>query len=143
MDVARQSQDTAGTLSTVPLRYLANTTYHGDHTFGNAAFPKDVVIVSSYQNRVSIKDREGEKKIPAGNMYGNIEALEDVVKWRKPDVAFNRFLRIDRGDQEVELWHFGPGSGPGDTIVYSQRAKIAWTGNFLAHSHSCTDVTGA
>ena len=37
--VAHQLQALAGQLTNRPVRYLANTTYHGDHTFGNAAFP--------------------------------------------------------------------------------------------------------
>jgi cyclase len=133
-DVARQIQSLVRQVSPVPLRYLANTTYHGDHTFGNAAFPDDVVIVSSYQNKASMSDLQSEKRIRSGNMHGNVGALADVSIWRKPDVTFDRFLEIDLGGQTVELWHFGPGNAPGDTVVYAPSAKVAWTGNFLGHS---------
>jgi cyclase len=34
----------------------------------------------------------------------------------------------------VQLWHFGPGNGPGDTIVYVPDARTAWTGNYLCHA---------
>jgi cyclase len=33
----------------------------------------------------------------------------------------------------VQLWHFGPGNTPGDTIVDVPEAKAAWTGNFLSN----------
>jgi cyclase len=133
--VAREIQRIASELSASPLRYLVNTSYHGDHTFGNSAFPDSTVVISSYQNRESMMDLEAEKRIRAGNMYGNPEALEGVRSWRKPEITFDRFLHIDLGDQEVEVWHFGPGNAPGDTIVYSPRARVAWTGNFLGHAH--------
>jgi cyclase len=31
----------------------------------------------------------------------------------------------------MELWHFGPGNAPEDTVVYVPDVKVAWTGNFL------------
>ena len=134
-EVARYIQTIVSQLSPVPLRYLVNTSYHGDHTFGNAAFPDSVVILSSFQNRESMCDLSMEKRVRSGNMYGNSAVLKEVTTWRRPDVAFDRFAHVDLGDQDVELWHFGPGNGPGDTIVYSPRAKVAWTGNFLGHAH--------
>jgi glyoxylase-like metal-dependent hydrolase (beta-lactamase superfamily II) len=67
-------------------------------------------------------------------MHGNVRALADISIWRKPDVTFDRFLEIDLGGRTVELWHFGPGNAPGDTVVYAPSAKVAWTGNFLGHS---------
>src|SRR5690242_4393363 len=46
-EVSVRIQALAGELTDRPPRYLVNTTYHGDHTFGNIGFPADVVIVSS------------------------------------------------------------------------------------------------
>jgi cyclase len=129
--VARQIQDLAACLSPVPLRYLANTTYRGDHTFGNYAFAETATIVSSALNRASMVDLEREKRIRGRNLRGNLAAVHDVVDWRRPDVVFDSFLQVDLGGRVVELWHFGPGNAPGDTIVYVPDAKVAWTGNFL------------
>lgn len=132
--MSAQLQSLARDLSTVPLRYVANTTYHGDHTFGNYAFPDDVIICSSYQNKASMSDLDREKRIRSGNLRGNITAIDDVKTWRKPDVTFDRFLEIDLGDEIVELWHFGQGNAPGDTVVYVPSAKVAFTGNYLPHA---------
>jgi cyclase len=79
-DVARQIQSLVRQVSPVPLRYLANTTYHGDHTFGNAAFPDDVVIVSSYQNKASMSDLQSEKRIRSGNML-RATCMEMSARW--------------------------------------------------------------
>ena len=43
----------------------------------------------------------------------------------------HRRLEIDLGGIAVQLWYFGPGNAPGDTIVYVPSAKVAWTGNYL------------
>ena len=42
-------------------------------------------------------------------------------------------MELDLGDRKVELWHFGPGNTPGDTIVYEPESKTAWTGNFASN----------
>jgi cyclase len=129
--VAQQIQALARRLSDAPLRYLANTTYHGDHTFGNSTFPPDVSIISSALNRASMVDLGREKRIRGRNLRGNLAALDDVSEWRLPDIAFEHSLQVDLGGRIVELWHFGPGNAPGDTIVYVPDARVAWTGNFL------------
>ncbi len=129
--ISRHIQDLVRQLADKPLRYLVNTTYHGDHTFGNYAFPENVTIISSRQNKESMRDLEYEKRMRFGNMRGDQDVLADVTIWRQPDVVFERYCAIDLGKKIVELWHFGPGNAPGDTIVYVPDTKVAWTGNFL------------
>ena len=45
------------TISSLPVKYLINTHYHGDHTGGNEAFAKDGAIVVS---EVNVKNRLAE-----------------------------------------------------------------------------------
>jgi cyclase len=129
--ISRQIQDLVRHLTDKPVRYLVNTTYHGDHTFGNAAFPEHVTVISSRQNKASMRDLAYEKAMRFGNMRGDQDALADVTIWRQPDVVFDHSCAVDLGNKTVELWHFGPGNAPGDTIVYIPDTKVAWTGNFL------------
>ena len=130
-EVSRQIQEVVAALSDTPLRYLVNTTYHGDHTFGNYAFGDDVLIISSALNRASMTNLDVEKGFRSRNLYGNEDAIADVTEWRRPDVAFDDYCEVDLGDRVVELYHFGPGNGVGDVIVYEPVTKTAWTGNFL------------
>ncbi|MDL4814104.1 MBL fold metallo-hydrolase [Actinomadura opuntiae] len=133
-EVSTRIRALAGELTDRPPRYLANTTYHGDHTFGNMGFPDDVVIVSSRLNKENMTDLDYEKKVRSGNMHGDEGLLDTVTRWRTPDVVFDSFAEIDLGGRTVQLWHFGPGNGPGDTIVYVPDTRTAWTGNFLGHA---------
>jgi len=129
--VSRQIQDIVAKLTDKQLRYLVNTTYHGDHTFGNYAFGEDVVIISSTLNRASMNDLEVEKGFRTRNLYGNDAAIADVTEWRRPNVVFDDYCEVHLGDRVIELYHFGPGNGVGDVIVYEPITKTAWTGNFL------------
>ncbi|WP_369201128.1 MBL fold metallo-hydrolase [Streptomyces sp. PU-14G] len=128
--VGRQIQELAAGLTDKPVRYLANTTYHGDHTFGNVAFGSDVTLFSSRLNKAAMTDLEAEKRMRAESMYGD-GALDEVVTWRRPDVVFDRFCEIDLGGRVVQLWHLGPGNGSGDTLVHVPDAKVTFTGNFV------------
>jgi glyoxylase-like metal-dependent hydrolase (beta-lactamase superfamily II) len=88
--VGRAIIDEVRRLTDRPLRYLVNTTYHGDHTFGNSAFPADVRIVSSPLNALSMTDLDNEKRVRGRNMYGH-HALHEVVTWRRPDtIVYDR-----------------------------------------------------
>ena len=129
--MARKIQEVSHQLTSKPIRYLVNTTYHGDHTFGNYAFSRDVTIISSSKNKESMRELEREKRIRSSNLRGNIKAISDVAVWRRPDIVFQSYMELDLGGQIVQLWHFGPGNAPGDTIVYVPSAKVAWTGNYL------------
>jgi cyclase len=60
-------------------------------------------------------------------MYGDEAVLDAVTNWRLPDITFESRMEIDLGGMTAELWHFGPGSGAGDTARCSpaQRTPAA------------------
>lgn len=133
--VGQRIRGHARELSPVAPKFLVNTTYHGDHTFGNLAFD-DLTIVTSRVNREYMDDLEREKRDRTDNMYGDEHLFEAFDSWRGPDVVFDSYAEIDVGGRVVELHHFGAGNGPGDTIVYVPSARTAWTGNYLCGAGS-------
>jgi cyclase len=133
-EVSATIQSIAAGLTDRPLCYLVNTTYHGDHTFGNAAFPEEVVVVSSRINKANMADLAYEKRTRSANMYGDAALLDEVTTWRLPDLVFDSYAEIDLGGRVVQLHQFGPGNGPGDTVVYVPDTRTAWTGNFVCHA---------
>lgn len=83
-----------------------------------------------------MSDFEYEKSIRSRNLFGDDAAIADVTYWRKPDRTFDgERLDIDLGKRVVQLWHFGAGNTPGDTIVYLPETKTAWTGNLIGNEH--------
>ena len=128
--VGRQIMQRAAELTDRPVRYLAYTTFHGDHTSGATAFGDGVTVITSSGNRDAMGDLASEKAAREESMYGD-RALDEVVTWRTPDVTFEQYAEVDLGGRVVQLWHFGPGNGPGDTIVHDPVSRTAWTGNFL------------
>jgi cyclase len=136
--IARQLLQVARSLTDKPVRYLVNTVYHGDHTFGNAAFPASTKIVASRRTAQSMTDLEYEKRARSENLFGNLGAIADVTTWREPDLVFDDNLALDLGNRQVELWYFGPGNSPGDTVVWVPEARAAWTGNLVSNQRALT-----
>ena len=110
-----------------PIRYLVNTNYHGDHTFGNCAFPAETQIIQQRETALRTPFMDDEKAFLTPTVGD--PALFDDVRYRGPDIVFDERLTIDLGGQTVEIYWFGPANTPGDTIVYVPAARTAWTGN--------------
>jgi cyclase len=113
-----------------PILYLVNTNAHGDHTFGNYAFPDTTTIIAHRKTAEAMRDFEKEKQNLLAAVNGD-KSIFSNVRLRLPDVVYDKYLKIDLGGRVVELHHFGHGNTPGDTVVYSPDAKAAWTGNLV------------
>ena len=126
--MARQIQERVREVTDKPIRYLVNSNYHGDHTFGNCAFPAETVIIQHRRTADLVPYHEEERRfmLPC---VGNDPKILEGVELRRPDVVFDDYLRIDLGGKVVELHYFGPANTPGDTITYVPEAKVAGTGN--------------
>jgi cyclase len=113
-----------------PILYLVNTNAHGDHTFGNYAFPATTTIIAHRNSADAMRNFEAEKKNLLAPVNGDKSVYGDA-RLRLPDVVYETYMKIDLGGRVVELHHFGHGNTPGDTVVYSPDAKTAWTGNLI------------
>ena len=128
--MARQIQDAVRQVTTKPILYLVNTNYHGDHTFGNYAFPAETFVVAHRKTAERMANFEHEKQFMLPTVDNDPTVYADV-RLRLPDVIFDTYLRLDLGGRVVELYHFGRGNTPGDTVVYVPEAHVAWTGNLV------------
>ncbi len=126
---ADPSRRAAGHQQTHPL-YVVNTNYHGDHTFGNYAFPPETLIVAQQKTAEIMRDFEREKQLLLPTV-GNDPTVFGDVRLRLPDVVLDEYLELDLGGRVVELHHFGHGNTPGDTVVFVPEARVAWTGNLI------------
>src|SRR3989454_9352328 len=113
-----------------PILYVVNTNYHGDHTFGNYAFPQETLIVAQQKTAEIMRDFEREKQFLLPTV-GNDPTVFGDVRLRLPDVVLDEYLELDLGGQVVELYHFGHGNTPGDTVAFVPEARVAWTGNLI------------
>ena len=128
--MARQIQAAVRKVTNKPIAYLVNTNAHGDHTFGNFAFPATTKIVAHRKTAEAMRHFDQEKAL-IQTAVGDDGSVLSGIQLRLPDVTYEDNMSIDLGGRVVELHHFGHGNTPGDTVVYEPLTKTAWTGNLI------------
>ncbi|GAB4535403.1 MAG: hypothetical protein Kow0063_19630 [Anaerolineae bacterium] len=101
------------------IRYLVNTHWHGDHTYGNYLF-KDVQLVGHQRCAESLIDL-GAKALEESKETS--PELEDA-EIRVPDITFEQgdmFLHLGEKSLQMVLT---PGHTPDSTVVYVKEDKV-------------------
>ncbi len=116
--------------TTLPIRYLVNTSYHGDHSYGNFLFPAETTIISHAKTKEFIDTKfEQDRKFMLGLM-GVGRGIEEVVP-RSADVTLSESLSVDLGGRRIEILHIGFAQTPGDLIIWLPEEKIVFVGNMI------------
>jgi len=113
-----------------PILYVVNTSYHGDHSYGNYVFPKSAKIIQHSKTKAFMENKDGfeaDKKWMS-QYFGTNRGIEDVVA-RSADIVVDDKKTIDLGGKKVEIMHLGFAQTPGDLFVWVPGSKIFWTGN--------------
>ncbi len=118
-------------VSDKPIKYVVNTHYHLDHTFGNSEFVKTwATIISSMNCRNNLKNR-GEGALTNAKDYGLTEEDMQGTEISIPSLTFEKAMEIDMGNQEIELIYAGPSHTDGSIMVYLPEEKLLFTGDIL------------
>jgi glyoxylase-like metal-dependent hydrolase (beta-lactamase superfamily II) len=115
------------TISNLPIKYLINTHFHGDHTGGNAPFAKDGALVVA---EVNVK-----KRLAAGTTNGltgvkTPPAPEDALPAKTYTGAFK--IRLD--GRVADLRHIANAHTDGDTYVWFKTANVLATGDTFTNA---------
>ena len=139
-----------------PIRFVFNTHYHADHSFGNTIFmDAGATIVCSracgsesrskgeadWRNQVI---RRGQR--PDASEYDKA-AMEETrargYRLEHPTVLFEDRLVFDDGEHRVELIRVGPGHTIGDAVAYLPKEKILAVGDLCVNWPSGNNVGDA
>ena len=110
-------------ISNLPIKYLINTHYHGDHTGGNESFAKDGVIVVS---DVNVRNRLAE---------GTTNGLTGVktppaAPGALPSKTYaGKMFKIRLPGRVADLKHIPNAHTDGDTYVWFKTADVLSTGD--------------
>jgi cyclase len=110
--------------------YAMNTSYHGDHSYGNMYFPKSTVIIQHEETKNYISTKfEADTKFMIG-AFGKGRGIEQI-KPRAGDVLIPKggMLQLDLGGRVVEIRDFGFAQTGGDLWVWVPDAKVIFAGN--------------
>jgi glyoxylase-like metal-dependent hydrolase (beta-lactamase superfamily II) len=123
-------------VTSAPVRYVVNTHYHPDHSWGNMVFKaQGAVIVARPETRDALR-----KYSPAYLEFykeystDTWELLREV-QITAPDTTFGDEMEIDLGGVKVVLRYFGPAHTAGDCVVIVPKDKVAFVGGLLSNGY--------
>ena len=117
------------TVSPLPIKYLINTHYHGDHTGGNALFHKDGATVVAEDNiRV---------RLAAGNAPNGLTGAKmapQPAEGLPTDTYSGGSKTVEVGGRKALLTHVYNAHTDGDTWVYFDDANVLDTGDTFGNT---------
>ncbi len=121
-------------ISPLPIKYVINTHFHGDHTGGNENFQKDGAIVLAQDNiRV---------RLAAGTTNGTSGAKTPPAPPgalpKETYIGGTKTLEV--GGRKAMLMHINNAHTDGDTLVYFADANVLCTGDVMNNNHRYQQV---
>jgi glyoxylase-like metal-dependent hydrolase (beta-lactamase superfamily II) len=114
-----------------------NSHWHFDHTFGNAAVRAAAPAAAIWGHRV-MRDEllrwSDDKRARLAAERPEWQADLDAVDVVPPDHLVDEVdevARIDLGDREVELRHFGPAHTGGDLVLFADDGHVVYAGDLV------------
>ena len=109
----------------LPIRYVVNTHFHGDHVGGNAVFAKAGAVILGHENVRAWARREWQKDLTPEQ-----RARDAAITL--PDVTYRDRATVWLGDRRVEMFH-RPGHTGSDSIVVVPDASVVFGGDLVLH----------
>jgi glyoxylase-like metal-dependent hydrolase (beta-lactamase superfamily II) len=114
-----------------PILYLTTKHYHSEHTSGEQAFPTSTIIVrnSMQQGEMNIgvaTHIEVFKKMSTQN-----NDLLQNVKFRAPDIVFDRETKLDLSGVTALLFWVGPAHTKGDELTFVEEDSVLTPGDIV------------
>ncbi len=116
-----------------PVRFIFNTHYHHDHSFGNSVFVDEGAIVVASATTSDEMKTVGQIEWSRGTAYSG----RDMKRYRRefPTITFDQQLVFDDGTHKVILFKMGPGHTAGDAVAYLPNEKILATGDLCVNGN--------
>ncbi len=158
---AEELKKQAENLTGKKVKYLVNSHYHGDHVFGNQVFKDLPIISTELTREwikdknaigdVDVEIEETQKyldhlnlqiesekdeiiKQSLSNQYLEMQVLLTQIPFMEltlPTITFENKLVISGTERDVELYCFGGGHSPSDTLLYVPKEKAALMGDIV------------
>lgn len=110
---AREAQK----LSKGPVLYLTTTHYHPEHAAGEGGFPPNTILVRPIAQQKELEQRGMEFVEMFSSRSPEMKALLAGVKFRAPDITFEREITLDLGGATARLFWMGQAHTKGDELI--------------------------
>jgi glyoxylase-like metal-dependent hydrolase (beta-lactamase superfamily II) len=114
-----------------PILYLTTTHYHSEHTTGESAFPAGTIIIRNKVQQEEMEKRVAEHMEVFKKMSAQNNDLLQNVKFRAPDVIFDREAKIDLGGVIARIFWIGPAHTKGDELIFVEEDAVLIPGDIV------------
>jgi cyclase len=113
--------------SNKPIRFVLDTHYHGDHSWGNGVFAAlgASIVASDDTAADSIARNTPSWAKDTGTGEFDLKRYKLV----HPQLTFHDKLMIDDGERHLEFLRVGPGHTRGDVVAWLPKERIVFTGD--------------
>ena len=114
---AKEAMAKINSLGGLPVKYLINTHYHGDHTSGNAIIGKGAQIIA-------------HKNCKASFLKG-LKPEQNPAEMGAPQTTYDGKMELKLDNNSILLFYFGHAHTSGDTVVVFPKARVVHTGDLF------------
>jgi cyclase len=125
---AQQLKEAVEQVTDLPVRYVVNTHFHGDHTFGNQVFADGATVIGSVLTQQRLEN-EGEAHL--NWLSGFFPVDFSGVRLTPPDATLSGQVTVDLGGRRVHLLETAQGHTGGDVMVWEPESRTLFTGDVL------------
>ncbi len=105
----------------VPVKFVLNTHWHGDHTGGNEHFGASATIIA----HDNVRKRLSEKQVI--ELFDSVK--EPSPKGALPAVTFSKNLSVHFNGEEIKVIHFPNGHTDGDSVIFFTQSNVVHMGD--------------
>lgn len=120
--------DELGGLSPLPVKWVVDTHWHWDHTFGNARFPEAEIWGHDRCRQAMIERGDSMKEDAAAWLPDRLDEINEVVI-TPPTRVFADVATIEPGPNRVSLGYHGLGHTDADIVVAV--GEVSFMGDLL------------
>jgi glyoxylase-like metal-dependent hydrolase (beta-lactamase superfamily II) len=114
-----------------PILYLTTTHYHSEHTTGEQAFPASAIIIRNTAQQEEMTKSVGAHMEAFRKMSAQNMDLLQNVKFRPPDVVFDREAKLDLGGVTARMFYVGPAHTKGDELIFVEEDGVLIPGDIV------------
>ncbi|MCH9686688.1 MAG: MBL fold metallo-hydrolase [Deltaproteobacteria bacterium] len=124
-----QMYDLVREQTSLPIRYIVNTSHHGDHSYGNHFHGADTQIVQHRETAAFVAEHFDADRDWMISNFGANQGMEEVEP-RAADIEVGQDgWAVDLGGVTVEAHDFGFAQTHGDLWIWLPEQRVLWTGN--------------
>lgn len=111
--------------------YLTTTHFHPEHASGDSGFPADTILIRPVAQQRELEARgDGFVQRFRGMSAANKDLLQDV-KFRTPDILFERDMTLDLGGVTARLFWMGAAHTQGDELIFVKEDRVLLPGDIV------------